>query len=85
MVREGLRPLLLLEDSALPVFAGVASPSPSSPPDSVLVGLALTTTQVGLAPKHFNYDRLNEAFLVLQGGGRLIAVNKSRWAWPGAG
>ena len=80
MAREGLRPLLLLEDSALPVFAGAPSPSPALPADSVLVGPAPTTAQVGLAPQHFNYDRLNEAFLVLKGGGRLIAVNKSRWA-----
>ena len=49
VIKEGLRPLLLLEDSAAEEFSGVDF----SDPNCVLVGLA---------PSHFHYDKLNQAF-----------------------
>ena len=47
--REKLRPLLLLEDSAKRDFEGVCTDEPNS-------------VVVGLAPTHFNYATMNQAF-----------------------
>ena len=33
---------------------------------------------VGLAPEHFHYQKLTEAFQLLKQGARLVAINKSR-------
>ena len=47
--REGLRPMLLLEDSSMEDFEGIDC----SQPNSVVVGLA---------PSRSDYDHLNAAF-----------------------
>ncbi|XP_064164243.1 haloacid dehalogenase-like hydrolase domain-containing protein 2 [Anguilla rostrata] len=64
--RRSLRPLLLLEDSALEDFAGIET----SDPNAVVVGLA---------PDHFNYQTLNKAFRLILEGAPLIAVHKARY------
>ena len=48
---EGLRPMLLLEDSAAEEFSGIETVNPNS-------------VVVGLSPSSFNYEKLNEAFSV---------------------
>ena len=48
---EGLRPMLLLEDSAAQEFSGIETENPNS-------------VVVGLSPSSFNYEKLNEAFSV---------------------
>ena len=65
MIRDSLRPLLLLEPSAAEEFSGMNMDNPNC-------------VLVGLAPSAFNYDKLNQAFQLLQAGARLVAVNKSR-------
>ena len=47
--KEGLRPLLLLEDSAAEEFSGIDLTNPNC-------------VLVGLAPSQFQYDKLNQAF-----------------------
>ena len=47
--KEGLRPMLLLEDSAMEDFEGINCGHPNS-------------VVVGLAPSKCDYDHLNEAF-----------------------
>ncbi|KAI8913721.1 HAD-like domain-containing protein [Entophlyctis helioformis] len=64
--RHNLRPLLFLEPDALPDFDGI----PAAAPHNAVV--------IGLAPSHFHYDRLNEAFKVLREGGQLIGIHKGR-------
>ncbi|XP_048875006.1 haloacid dehalogenase-like hydrolase domain-containing protein 2 isoform X1 [Brienomyrus brachyistius] len=64
--RRALRPLLLLEDSALEDFSGIET----SDPNAVVIGLA---------PEHFNYHTLNEAFRLLLEGAPLIAIHKARY------
>ena len=49
VIAEGLRPLMLLEESAVQQFEGVDC----SDPNCVLVGLS---------PSSFHYEKLNEAF-----------------------
>ncbi|XP_075935906.1 haloacid dehalogenase-like hydrolase domain-containing protein 2 isoform X2 [Anarhichas minor] len=60
------RPLLLVEDSALEDFAGIET----SEPNAVVIGLA---------PDHFNYQTLNEAFRMILDGAPLIAIHKARY------
>ena len=62
--REGLTPLLLLEDSAAQEFSDLDD---GAGPDCVLVGLA---------PSRFHYDKLNEAFKLGQSFSLIIAKIK---------
>jgi len=64
--RDNLRPLLLLEDAAIEQFRDIDTVNPNA-------------VVVGLAPSCFNYEKLNEAFLLVKSGARLVAVNKSRY------
>lgn len=64
--RSDLRPLLLMEDEAQQDFAGLETENPNC-------------VVVGLAPSHFHYERINAAFRLLQDGGHLVAINKSRY------
>ena len=68
MVKEKLKPLLLLREEAVKDWGDVES-SNNAQHDSVVVGLA---------PDHFQYQKLNEAFQLLKQGARLVAINKSR-------
>ncbi|XP_075931156.1 haloacid dehalogenase-like hydrolase domain-containing protein 2 isoform X1 [Petromyzon marinus] len=63
---RGLRPLLMLEDSALEDFQGVNT----AEPNAVLVGLA---------PERFHYEAMNEAFRLVLEGAQLVAVHKARY------
>jgi len=61
-----LRPMLFLETEAMEDFDGI----PLNNPNAVVIGLA---------PSQFHYDRLNEAFRLLQNGAELIGIHKSRY------
>ncbi|KAL0963280.1 hypothetical protein UPYG_G00352120 [Umbra pygmaea] len=61
-----LRPLLLVEDSALEDFSGMET----SEPNAVVIGLA---------PDQFNYQTMNDAFRLLVEGAPLIAIHKARY------
>lgn len=61
-------PMLLVDDNALEDFEEVNNNDGKH--DAVVVGLA---------PKHFNRATLNKAFRILIDGGRLIAINKSKY------
>ena len=61
--QHNLRPLCLMEDTS------DLDPSLLSPPHNCVL--------VGLAPTHFHYDRLNEAFQVLQRHPRLVAIHRA--------
>lgn len=65
---EKLRPLLLLQDEAMKDWGD----SDSSRVDQY------NSVVVGLAPEHFHYQKLTEAFQLLKQGARLVAINKSR-------
>nr|CAD7458226.1 unnamed protein product [Timema tahoe] len=65
---RNLRPLLMLDDSAMEDFVGLSGREGEY--DSVVVGLA---------PEKFNYSELNKAFRVLLGGVPLIAIHESRY------
>ncbi|KAM9331210.1 haloacid dehalogenase-like hydrolase domain-containing protein 2 [Gastrophryne carolinensis] len=64
--QKSVRPMLLVHDSALPDFQGIASDSPNA-------------VLIGLAPEHFNYQTMNEAFRLLLEGAPLIAIHKARY------
>ena len=68
MRKEQLRPLLLLQEEAMKDWGDTGSLSVDQY-DSVVVGLA---------PEHFHYQKLTEAFQLLKQGARLVAINKSR-------
>lgn len=68
---ENLRPLLLLEKSAAEQFNDIDTTNPNC-------------VLVGLAPSCFHYDKLDEAFRLVMNGGRLVAVNKSRYFKKGS-
>ena len=51
--REGLRPMVLLEESAMEDFQGIGNSRGEDEVNSVVVGLA---------PSKFNYKTLNSAF-----------------------
>ncbi|XP_072353554.1 haloacid dehalogenase-like hydrolase domain-containing protein 2 [Scyliorhinus torazame] len=61
-----VRPLLLVDDSALKDFEGINR----SDPNAVVVGLA---------PQHFNYNTMNKAFRLISDGAPLIAIHKARY------
>ncbi|RZF34538.1 hypothetical protein LSTR_LSTR013252 [Laodelphax striatellus] len=65
---ESLRPMLLVDSAALEDFEGLTNFE--GEPDSVVVGLA---------PEHFNYDKLNQAFRLLLEGAKLIAIHEGRY------
>jgi len=67
--KEQLRPLLLLQEEAMKDWGESESPRGDHQYDSVVVGLA---------PEHFHYQKLTEAFQLLKQGARLVAINKSR-------
>jgi len=67
--KEQLRPLLLLQEEAIKDWGDTDSPRVEQY-DSVVVGLA---------PEHFHYQKLTEAFQLLKQGARLVAINKSRY------
>uniref|UniRef100_A0A673HLU1 Haloacid dehalogenase-like hydrolase domain-containing protein 2 n=1 Tax=Sinocyclocheilus rhinocerous TaxID=307959 RepID=A0A673HLU1_9TELE len=64
--QRAVRPLLLVEDSALEDFTGLET----SDPNAVVIGLA---------PDHFNYQTLNKAFRLILDGAPLIAIHKARY------
>lgn len=64
--QKGLRPLLLVDPSLEEEFAGIDCTNPNA-------------VVIGLAPEHFHYNRLNEAFRVLLDGGSLIALHEARY------
>ncbi|XP_036177943.1 haloacid dehalogenase-like hydrolase domain-containing protein 2 isoform X1 [Myotis myotis] len=64
--QKQVRPLLLVDDRALPDFKGIQT----SDPNAVVIGLA---------PEHFHYQTLNQAFRLLLDGAPLIAIHKARY------
>ncbi|XP_045383892.1 haloacid dehalogenase-like hydrolase domain-containing protein 2 [Lemur catta] len=64
--QKQVRPMLLVDDRALPDFKGIQT----SDPNAVVVGLA---------PEHFHYQTLNQAFRLLLDGAPLIAIHKARY------
>jgi len=64
---RNLRPLLLLSESALEDFKDINQENPNA-------------VVIGLAPDHFNYQKLTMAFrLIKEFNAPLIAINKSRY------
>ncbi|CAD6197336.1 unnamed protein product [Caenorhabditis auriculariae] len=61
-----LRPLLMLENEALEDFRGIETQNPNA-------------VVIGLAPSHFEYDQMNEAFRLVINGAELIAIHKARY------
>ena len=68
MRKEQLKPLLLLQEEAMKDW-GETDLTRVDQYDSVVVGLA---------PEHFHYQKLTEAFQLLKQGAQLVAINKSR-------
>ncbi|KFQ45758.1 Haloacid dehalogenase-like hydrolase domain-containing protein 2 [Nestor notabilis] len=64
--QKQVRPLLLVDDKALPDFTGIATDDPNA-------------VVVGLAPEHFHYEMLNRAFRLILDGAPLIAIHKARY------
>ncbi|KAK1947355.1 Haloacid dehalogenase-like hydrolase domain-containing protein 2 [Phytophthora citrophthora] len=64
--QHNLRPLLLVNPSLEEEFDGLDRTNPNA-------------VVVGLAPEHFHYEKLNEAFRVLLNGGSLIALHEARY------
>ncbi|KAJ1972212.1 hypothetical protein H4R35_004800 [Dimargaris xerosporica] len=71
---QRLNPLLFLTDSAQAEF-NADQPRPLS----VLPQQSHDAVVVGLSPKDFHYDKLNEAFGLLRQGVPLIAIHKARY------
>ncbi|XP_025051301.1 haloacid dehalogenase-like hydrolase domain-containing protein 2 isoform X1 [Alligator sinensis] len=64
--QKQVRPLLLVDDNALHDFRGIATNDPNA-------------VVVGLAPEHFNYQMMNQAFRLILDGAPLIAIHKARY------
>ncbi|XP_030048778.1 haloacid dehalogenase-like hydrolase domain-containing protein 2 [Microcaecilia unicolor] len=64
--QKHVRPLLLVDNSALPDFEGIDTNSPNA-------------VVIGLAAEHFNYQTMNKAFRLLLDGAPLIAIHKARY------
>ncbi|XP_018416505.1 PREDICTED: haloacid dehalogenase-like hydrolase domain-containing protein 2 [Nanorana parkeri] len=64
--QKNVRPMLLVHDSALPDFEGIASDGPNA-------------VLIGLAPERFNYQTMNEAFRLVLDGAPIIAIHKARY------
>ena len=63
---NSLRPMLLVDDNALPDFEGIIQTDPNA-------------VVIGLAPDKFDYRQMNQAFRLIKGGAPLIAVHKGRY------
>ncbi|KAJ1916136.1 Haloacid dehalogenase-like hydrolase domain-containing protein 2 [Tieghemiomyces parasiticus] len=72
--RSGWNPLLFLAESARRGFPGVGESQTADgtaiPKDAVVIGLS---------PADFHYDKLNEAFRLLNQGAPLVAIHKARY------
>lgn len=64
--QKQIRPMLLVDDRALPDFTGIQTHDPNA-------------VVIGLAPEHFHYQLLNQAFRLVLGGAPLIAIHKARY------
>ncbi|KAG8456811.1 hypothetical protein GDO86_002556 [Hymenochirus boettgeri] len=64
--QNNVRPMLLVDDSALQDFQGIATHSPNA-------------VVIGLAPEHFNYETMNKAFRLALDGAPIIAIHKARY------
>ncbi|XP_053304221.1 haloacid dehalogenase-like hydrolase domain-containing protein 2 [Spea bombifrons] len=64
--QRNVRPLLLVDSSALSDFEGIATHSPNA-------------VVIGLAPEHFNYQTMNEAFRLALDGAPIVAIHKARY------
>ncbi|KAM4709052.1 haloacid dehalogenase-like hydrolase domain-containing protein 2 isoform 1-T2 [Discoglossus pictus] len=64
--QKNVRPMLLVDDSALHDFEGIATDSPNA-------------VVIGLAPEHFNYQTMNKAFRLALDGAPIIAIHKARY------
>ncbi|XP_063814732.1 haloacid dehalogenase-like hydrolase domain-containing protein 2 isoform X2 [Pseudophryne corroboree] len=64
--QSSVRPMLLVDDSALPDFQGIATDNPNA-------------VLIGLAPEHFNYQTMNKAFRLVLDGAPIIAIHKARY------
>ncbi|KAM8961781.1 haloacid dehalogenase-like hydrolase domain-containing protein 2 [Pelodytes ibericus] len=64
--RREVRPMLLVDDSALRDFEGIATHNPNA-------------VVIGLAPEHFNYQTMNKAFRLVLDGAPIIAIHKARY------
>ncbi|KFQ16083.1 Haloacid dehalogenase-like hydrolase domain-containing protein 2 [Leptosomus discolor] len=64
--QKRVRPLLMVDDKALPDFTGIATDDPNA-------------VVVGLAPEHFHYEMMNTAFRLVLDGAPLIAIHKARY------
>ncbi|XP_077996938.1 haloacid dehalogenase-like hydrolase domain-containing protein 2 [Glandiceps talaboti] len=69
---QNLRPLLLLQESAMKDFDGISTDNPNS-------------VVVGLSPDSFNYEIMNKAFRLVLEGSPLIAIHKARYYKRGDG
>nr|CAB3252202.1 haloacid dehalogenase-like hydrolase domain-containing protein 2 [Phallusia mammillata] len=63
---KGMRPYLMLTDSAKQDFEGLTTDEPNC-------------VVMGLSPGHFEYESMNKALNLLLGGCDLIAINKARY------
>jgi HAD superfamily hydrolase (TIGR01458 family) len=72
ILKENLRPMLFLESDALIDFQGISTQDPNA-------------VVIGLAPSQFTYEKLNDAFRLIQHGCRLIAIHKGRYFADGSG
>uniref|UniRef100_A0A6I8RDP6 Haloacid dehalogenase-like hydrolase domain-containing protein 2 n=1 Tax=Xenopus tropicalis TaxID=8364 RepID=A0A6I8RDP6_XENTR len=66
--QKNVRPMLLVDDSALRDFEGIRQSTHS--PNALVIGLA---------PQHFNYETMNEAFRLALDGAPIIAIHKARY------
>ncbi|RMC16357.1 hypothetical protein DUI87_06684 [Hirundo rustica rustica] len=64
--QQQVRPLLLVDNKALPDFTGIGTDNPNA-------------VVVGLAPEHFHYEMMNRAFRLILDGAPLIAIHKARY------
>ncbi|XP_040277058.1 haloacid dehalogenase-like hydrolase domain-containing protein 2 [Bufo bufo] len=64
--QKNVRPMLMVDNGALPDFEGIATDSPNA-------------VLIGLAPEHFNYQSMNQAFRLALDGAPIIAIHKARY------
>lgn len=64
--QKNLRPLMLIADAAKEDFSGVSCENENA-------------VLIGLAPEHFNYERMTAAFRLILDGAPLIAIHKARY------
>ncbi|KAJ3317440.1 hypothetical protein HDV06_001555 [Boothiomyces sp. JEL0866] len=60
------RPLLFLEPDALDEFSDLDCSNPNA-------------VVIGLSPSNFNYDKLNEAYSIIESGGDFMAIHKAKY------